>query len=257
MMAWKGQRLPFDVSNQRVIMEERDLMDLEQNRRRLVSFIHAAEQGRYYKPMEAVSRQATIQAASESLGEDSVLRALALEVRELRTTVAAGMRPKRFYRAEAPTHITIKKILNGKAFRKELYPFFVGAGGTPTIWGRLLKQRVPLEEGNSLQAWNVDQWKQYLSERTKGDHLRDDSEIDPAIIDQVRQSLPPQPWPSAIHVEIAEKLSINEKLASRCIGRLIKLGIFQKQEAGKIFSVVNTSQADDSLILPTTLNQES
>ena len=28
MMAWKGQRLPFDVSNQRIIMEERDLVDL-------------------------------------------------------------------------------------------------------------------------------------------------------------------------------------------------------------------------------------
>jgi hypothetical protein len=43
MMAWKGQRLPFDVSNQRVIMETRDLVDLDLNKKKLVSFIRAAE----------------------------------------------------------------------------------------------------------------------------------------------------------------------------------------------------------------------
>jgi hypothetical protein len=57
------------------------------NRRKIVSFIQAAEQGKYYRPMEAVSRLATIQAASESLGEDSLLRALAQEVSDLRVTL--------------------------------------------------------------------------------------------------------------------------------------------------------------------------
>ena len=61
MMAWKGQRLPFDVGNQRVIMERRDLLDLEVNRSKLVAFIRAAAQGRYYKPMAAVGRSATME----------------------------------------------------------------------------------------------------------------------------------------------------------------------------------------------------
>src|SRR6266568_7903009 len=88
IMAWKGQRLPFDVSNQRVITEDRDLVDLDANKKKLVTFIHAAQQGKFYRPMEAVGRMATIQAASESLGEDSLLRALAQEVRDLRVSIA-------------------------------------------------------------------------------------------------------------------------------------------------------------------------
>ena len=32
IMAWEGQRLPFDVSNQRAIMTRRDFMDIEPTR---------------------------------------------------------------------------------------------------------------------------------------------------------------------------------------------------------------------------------
>ena len=90
IMAWKGQRLPFDVGNQRVIMEERELIDLENNRKKLVSFILAAKNGRYYRPMEAVARVATIEAATASLGQDSLLAVLAREIRDLRATPPKG-----------------------------------------------------------------------------------------------------------------------------------------------------------------------
>jgi hypothetical protein len=66
IMAWEGQKLPFDVSNQRVIMLGRDLLDIEANKKKIVAFVQAAAEGKYYKPMEAVGRLATIAAASAS-----------------------------------------------------------------------------------------------------------------------------------------------------------------------------------------------
>jgi len=150
MMAWKGQRLPFDVGNQRVIMEDRDLINLELNRKKIVSFIQAAKQGRYYRPMEAVSRLATIQAASESLGEDSILRALVQEIRDLRTnlTTTAHYRGLRRKKEVIPT---IKTMLQGKVFRKELYPHFVEHGGDTKTWAQFLRTPVIMDHIGQFQ----------------------------------------------------------------------------------------------------------
>ena len=89
MMAWRDQRLPFDVGNQRVIKEDRDFLDLETNKQKLVNFIKAAERGQYYKPMDAVARAATLDLAPSTLGEDSLLVALVQEVKDLRQAVVA------------------------------------------------------------------------------------------------------------------------------------------------------------------------
>lgn len=243
MMAWKGQRLPFDVSNQRVIMEERDLMDLELNKRRLVTFIRAAEQGKYYKPMEAVSRQATIQVASESFGEDSVLRALAFEVQELRATVAAGMH----YRSERRRPVgslTIKKILRGKVFRKDLFPHFIAAGGDVGTWTRVLRAPVGPEELETYQSWTADEWKQFLTEQARHPTVSAEPQVTPELLEQVRALLPVQPWPKGIHETVAGQLGIDEKLASRCISKLITMGIFHKQSDGRVIGdVANQTEA--------------
>jgi len=77
IMAWEGQRLPFDVSNQRVIMHSRDFLDIEINKKKIVAFIQAATEGKYYRPMDSVGRMATIAAASDTFGEDAILSALA------------------------------------------------------------------------------------------------------------------------------------------------------------------------------------
>ena len=47
IMGWKGQRIPFDVANQRVILENRRLLDVETNIDKVVAYIEAAEQGDY------------------------------------------------------------------------------------------------------------------------------------------------------------------------------------------------------------------
>src|ERR1035441_4715838 len=64
IMAWKGQKLPFDVANQRVIMGDRRLLDIEHNITQIVDYIAAAERGEYYRPMDAVRRTASLDIAA-------------------------------------------------------------------------------------------------------------------------------------------------------------------------------------------------
>jgi hypothetical protein len=238
MMDWKGQRLPFDVSNQRIIMEERDLVDLETNRKRLVTFIHAAQQGRYYRPMDAVGRIATIAAASESLGEDSLLRALAQEVRDLRISVmqvASHREPKRL-RDYVPT---VKKLIRGKVFRKELYPYFQAIGGDTATWAKLLRAQISQERVAQMQDWGIDEWKQFIATRWEEIKINPTSPmalgLDEDIITAAKEFLPAQPWPSGVHKELAEKLGLTPAQASKYIQELIRRGEFMDQVDGQLF----------------------
>jgi len=240
MMAWKGQRLPFDVSNQRIIMEERDLVDLDTNRKRLITFIHAAQQGRYYRPMDAVGRIATIAAASESLGEDSLLRALAQEVRDLRTSVVANTphrEPKR-WRESVPT---VKKLIQGKVFRKDLYPYFQELGGDPGSWAKILRIQIPPDQLESMHQWASEAWKQYIEDRWSDLKANGDlPQLAPFTIDEdllaaAKELLPAQPWPAGVHKEVAEKLGLTPTQASKYIQALIRRGDFLDQQDGQLF----------------------
>src|ERR1017187_7215683 len=243
MLAWKGQRLPFDVGNQRVIMEGRDLIDLETNRKKLVAFMNAAREGKYYRPMEAVSRLATIQAASTSLGEDSLLRALALEVRDMRTAIGAVVQFKeaRRFRDEK---MTFKKLI--KTYRRDLYPHFIASGGNTTHWAKFLRSPMSEEFLQECQGWKLEQWQQYVAAKAKEfpplpppqPPSKGQAEDKPLGVEQtlttVQSLLPVQPWPSGIHKEIAIKLGISNRQAAIAINELVRRGIFQPQADGEI-----------------------
>jgi hypothetical protein len=241
MMAWRGQRLPFDVSNQRVIMEDRDLVDLDLNRKKLISFIHAAQQGKFYRPMDAVSRIATIHAASESLGEDSLLRALAQEVRDLRVSLASANRRPELKR---PTPVPkVKQFVRKKLFRKELYAHLVNAGGDPSMWSHILSTPVSPEAVDEFRTWTIEQWKAFVSQRLNeiilarsgpDSALERNSEIDLKLLAQVRSMLPSQPWPPGVHKEIAEKLGMGRNSVSKYIQELIRVGDFMEQQDGQL-----------------------
>lgn len=166
MLAWKGQRLPFDVGNQRVIMEGRELLDLETNRNRIVTFIKAAAAGQYYRPMDAVGRVASLDLASATLGEDSVLSALVHEVRDLRQSVTAATqhRQPRPYRPHVPN---VKRLIRSKPFRKELYPLFIQAGGTVKQWAQLLKSQLPPETMKQAAQWEMEEWKAFMTNQAR------------------------------------------------------------------------------------------
>lgn len=239
MMAWKGQSLPFDVSNQRIIMEERDLVDLETNRKRLITFIHAAQQGRYYRPMDAVGRIATIAAASEILGEDSLLRALAQEVRDLRTSVVANTshgQPKRL-REHVPT---VKKLVQGKVFRKDLYPFFQALGGDPGSWAKILRIQITHDQVSSMQEWGNEDWQHYIVDRWNEFKATGylpqlvPFKLDDDLLAAAKELLPAQPWPPGVHKDLAEKLNMTPTQASKYIQTLIRRGDFLDQIDGQL-----------------------
>lgn len=83
LMARKGQDVPFDINNQRAIMERRELVNFEGIRERLRQAIAEAERGEFYKPMDAVKRTALLERAEQAPGQDSVLRTLIEAVRVL------------------------------------------------------------------------------------------------------------------------------------------------------------------------------
>ncbi|MDP3002189.1 MAG: hypothetical protein Q8N38_03560 [Bacteroidales bacterium] len=60
-------------------------------------------------------------------------------------------------------------------------------------------------------------------------------EIDDELLDLVANKLPPQPWPTAIHRIIAEKLTISNGLAYRCITKLIEQGKVNPQFNGVVY----------------------
>ncbi|MBX2979678.1 MAG: hypothetical protein KF905_10310 [Flavobacteriales bacterium] len=140
LMAWQGQRLPFDIANQRVIMEQREMVNVTTNRERLVSFIREAREGNYYRPMEAVNRIATLEEAESKLSTKSVLGALIQEVRNL----GKGKDKVRFV-----PRVPLKKAMGStKAERKAVMERFLKLGGTHTLWHRLTQLEVTQSELN-------------------------------------------------------------------------------------------------------------
>jgi hypothetical protein len=262
MMAWEGQALPFDVSNQRVIMEPRDLLALEVNKKKLVSFIKAAEEGKYYRPMEAVRRHAQIEQAFASLGDESLLGALAYEVKNLREIVIANntrrSRPRPY--SDEPTLKTfIRK--REKIVRKSLYHAFEEAGGTPTEWAKILRHKPTGPDIEKLYSCNIEELISYLGDisgdlgflppgtvlkvdqgqsRGKEDkeQKKKEQRLSEQIIAEIKEALPPQPWPKGIHKEVAKKLNLTPSSVSRVIQKFIQDGKFLPQINGVLFKPV-------------------
>ena len=59
--------------------------------------------------------------------------------------------------------------------------------------------------------------------------------IDEKLLLKVQESLPNQPWPTAIHKTVAEQLTIPNSIAYKCISELIKQGKFNPQIDGIVF----------------------
>ena len=82
---WRAALLPFDVKEQRAVVEPRELGSVTSVRSALTAAIKAAVGGDYYRPMERIARAQLIAKASDS---DSAIRALAEQVAGLATQVS-------------------------------------------------------------------------------------------------------------------------------------------------------------------------
>ena len=81
IMGWKGQTVPFDVKDQRALLEDRTPNHFQRNRDRLADFVGEAEGGNYHKPIESVAQVAQV---SGALSADKALQVLAETVFEMR-----------------------------------------------------------------------------------------------------------------------------------------------------------------------------
>ncbi|MBV9860717.1 MAG: hypothetical protein JO267_01065 [Alphaproteobacteria bacterium] len=235
IMAWEGQRLPFDVSNQRAILSRRDFLDIEPTRQKLTRFLRSAQEGLFYNPMEAVGREAAIDTTSLVLGEESMLAALAKEVRELRRTLNST-RNATVWRRPLPV-----KFLIGRGKRTELLAIAKANNVESAEWGKFLLAMAPPEMVDDMREWTTSDWANYLALRIP--EIRSQtrqptskplgaSDLSEDIIEKVRAQLPPQPWPTGIHKVIATDLRLTGSQVSRSIRELIARGVFVDQVNG-------------------------
>jgi hypothetical protein len=257
IMGWEGQRLPFDVSNQRVIMLGRDLLDIELNKRKIVAFVQAAAEGKYYRPMDAVGRMATIAAAAESLGEDSILSALVQEVRDLKgslNSVVNGARREISWDSTLSVRTMLRQ--RPKVFRSALFTFFESVGGTSHHWSQVLKKRVSVEFAQAAQSWVEEDWKQYVQRELvalpptprKAPPPESPTAVaapvapappalDEGLIERVRSALHPQPWPKDTHKAVIAQLGISAHEYKKAVAALTRRGVVKQQIDGVLFDI--------------------
>lgn len=88
VLAWKGQVLPFDISEHRLIIGERHFGTIESHRQRLLEFAQAALNGDFFKPMHAV-RVARMDEQAIAASRDEALVAIAHRLEQMQTQVTA------------------------------------------------------------------------------------------------------------------------------------------------------------------------
>jgi hypothetical protein len=165
IMAWEGQDLPFDISNQRALVGQRGFADLTETKEKLARFITAAKEGRFYRPMEAVTRAGTLDYAPAVLGPRSVMSALVQEVRDLRRTVESGAgRPPRLVR-QPRTERILADVSIDKDLKKALQADFLESGGTKTEWSKFWAKPVAQIVAEDPSGWGEEAWRELVREQ--------------------------------------------------------------------------------------------
>lgn len=60
-------------------------------------------------------------------------------------------------------------------------------------------------------------------------------EIDEEFLQRVRDTMPPQPWPTGAAKEAATKLNVPANAVTKAISALVDRGVFKLQVDGKLF----------------------
>lgn len=242
MMAWEGQRLPFDVNNQRAVLSSRDFLEIDPTRKRLEAFIRSAKEGRFYRPMDAVGREAQIDAATASLGEDSLLKALAEEIRQIKQGVTK------------PTVSRLRKHANATQIRHFLSKRTKSAVQAALLDRGIPQKRlkevydisIPPELAAEASSWSKDDWITYCLMRAHKLMGDDDGitalpfnipkkKVTPDLLESVSELLPAQPWPAGVHRMVAQTLGVSNAVATSAITELIRQGKYFPQINGSVY----------------------
>jgi hypothetical protein len=195
--------------------------------------------------MEAVGRDAAIDRTSLVLGEESLLAALADEVRELPTTIMVG-------RSQTPVRwkreLKVKTALRKQARQQLWQRVQHELGFDPSKWSQLLSTPLTEERFEKMKIWGDTDWLNYARERAEELSLADSNpnrtRTPKDVLDAVAAELPRQPWPQGIHKVVAEKLNLPVNVVSRAITDLIRVGVFSDQVDGVLVTKPKDVQPD-------------
>lgn len=241
LLAWETQQLPFDISNQRAIMGGREMLDIGPTRAKIVSFVKAATEGRYYNPMEAVGRRAKLDTVSKDLGQDSVLKSLVDEIKDLKQNIPR----KPQFKAKFPGNRISDYLTKNR--KRRIKEALLELGFPSSIWQTLIAMEIPFEIGAEARQWETD-WISYLWIRAQ--EISSDSndyvvatasfserifKDDDSFLEKVAGLLPEQPWPKQVHKMVASSLSVPNGKVSRAINELVRRKRFLPQIDGQVF----------------------
>lgn len=265
ILGWEGQRLPFDVSNQRVIMTGRTFSDIESTKRKIIAFMQAAAAGKYYRPMDAVGRIAAIEAAVQNLSPDDALSVVAAELKELRSAIDSIDPIRRKALSFVPATYSIGSAMTGRV-RKNVFQYYKMSGGDEKGWGRFRHQQVEKDLYTLMIHWQEAEWMEYvaadpefqLKQRqrlasvgatvgslTVGSAVaygfaaahQQRQPLAEETIQRVKSVLPAQPWPKGTHKKLREELGISQNSYGRSVSELIRRGDFKHQVDGVLLDM--------------------
>jgi hypothetical protein len=80
ILAWKSQKLPFDVTDQRAVKIDRSAFYFKEARELITNFVANAKAGKFYHPLQSLANRASLDKAAES---SDALQTVAAELTNL------------------------------------------------------------------------------------------------------------------------------------------------------------------------------
>jgi hypothetical protein len=245
IMGWEDQEIPFDVSNQRLILSDRHPINFSDTRNKLKAFIRAAEEGKYYRPMQAIKKASLLDTASQNLSQDSVLRLL--------VDAVAGLREKVDYQSSRVRQKsnTLKRVfMQTKAARKSYYEMYTRLGGQQKHWHAVVGAKLDDDFIKAANLWGKEDWEKHFRKEIKkfsecqAPIVPNDNKLDlemEVILQRLQQELPEQPWLKGTHLLVRGKLGLSNTQYNKAVKILIERGIFKRQENGEIIDDVDVA----------------
>jgi hypothetical protein len=126
VLAWDTQVLPFDISEQRIIVKDRHFGTLEWHKQQLKMFSEAALSGEYFRPMRPVAYAQLLSEVVDT-SKDDVLKLLNEEVKDIRRIVTSLLNLEQ--KREARARQVDRNLIPLPPSLRGLIDF--DAGGTP------------------------------------------------------------------------------------------------------------------------------
>jgi hypothetical protein len=143
------QKLPFDVSPQRAIVEPRDFASMTKTRQRLQAFMSAAKSGNFYQPMRAIRRAQRL--TTESQGQHQLMKDIVEELADIKRQVKVVADQQAWPRVPATAQGFSPMLLNSEEIK--------ALNALSAKYSQLLKRLPPIGSPLSREQTELlDEW---------------------------------------------------------------------------------------------------